>query len=141
MKVIWLFSVFFWLQLQDNGWDLLSTSEVVRTPDPLSGLESESLKFSEGVKELEGSTIQLSGYVIPLESQISYKYFILSRYPYQSCFFCGAAGPETVIEVYAKAKASELGMDKRITVRGKLVLNQKDPLHLFYMLEDAEVIP
>ena len=69
---------------------------------------------------------------------ISNSFFVLSRFPYQSCFFCGAAGPETVIEVYSES--SNIKIDKKVIVRGVFKLNESDPVQLFFMLKDAEII-
>jgi len=49
--------------------------------------------FGEGVTALEGKQIFVAGYVIPLEPGL----YFLSRNSFQSCFFCGGAGPESVI--------------------------------------------
>ncbi|MGF1532155.1 MAG: hypothetical protein ACFCUI_00500 [Bernardetiaceae bacterium] len=94
--------------------------------------------FGDNIKALDGKMVTVSGYVIPLE--IGSDYFVLSAFPFASCFFCGAAGPETVMEVYS-AKPFRVTSDARITVRGRLSLNQEDINHLMFMLHDAVLIP
>jgi len=123
---------------QPDGWDLLSTVEIIMGYDEFMGAEIEKPKFSEQLKLREGKELTLEGYIIPLQQEGDQDYFVLSRFPYQSCFFCGAAGPETVVEVYSEHKFRFT--DERVRVMGKLRLNEDNPLHLFYILEDCEVI-
>lgn len=125
--------------LQLSGWELLSTVSIVRRYDEMMGQEIDAPLFTESLLSHAGESITLSGYVIPLEVGLDHDYFVLSRFPYQSCFFCGAAGPETVVEVYPIEKLPKIMPDQRITVSGTLEINQNDPLHLFYVIKDASV--
>ena len=124
---------------QESGWDLLSTVEIVTGYDDFMGAEIEKPKFSSELKAKEGSKVTLEGFIIPLQQDTKQDYFVLSRFPYQSCFFCGAAGPETVVEVYSDRGFSFT--DERVKVEGTLRLNADNPIHLFYIIEDAEVEP
>ncbi len=127
----------FLFQPQFSGWDLLSSVEIVMGYDDFMGAEVEQPKFSEQLKLREGKELTLEGFIIPLQQNSSQDYFILSRFPYQNCFFCGGAGPETVVEVYSDRKFSYT--DERVRVTGTLRLNDNNPLNLFYILEDCEV--
>jgi hypothetical protein len=95
-------------------------------------------KFGTKVKSLNGKKVQIRGYLIPVD--ILADYYVLSAFPYSSCFFCGQAGPESVMEIQFAKQYSGLRMDKIITVRGKLRLNADDMLQLNYILEDVEII-
>lgn len=123
---------------QFSEWDLLSTVEIVMGFDDFMGAEVEQPKFSEQLKLREGTIVTLEGFIIPLEQETAQDYFVLSRFPFASCFFCGAAGPETVVEVYSKEQFKYT--DERIRVAGTLRLNDDNPLHLFYVLDDCEVL-
>lgn len=123
---------------QLSGWELLSTVSVEKGYDNFMGAEIDRPSFSEQLISKEGKSISLEGYIIPLQQDTDQDYFILSRFPYQSCFFCGAAGPETVVEVYADLAFRIT--DEKVRVKGKLRLNRDNPLHLFYILEDCEVV-
>ena len=129
-----LLTLLFSVQL--SGWELLASVEVVQGYDEFMGGEIEKPRFSSQLMAKEGKELTLEGYMIPLDETVD-EYFILSRFPYQSCFFCGAAGPETVIEIYSEHKVSYT--DERVRVTGKLKLNADNPLHLFYILEDCNV--
>ena len=54
------------------------------------------------------------------------------------CFFCGGAGPETVMEVEASEDVEYTA--EQITLQGKLVLNADDVNRLMYLLVDATLI-
>lgn len=123
---------------QVTGWELLSTVEIVKGYDEFMGAEIEKPKFSEQLKLQQGKEITLEGFIIPLQQEGDQDYFILSRFPYQSCFFCGQAGPETVVEVYSDVKFRYT--DERVRVTGTLKLNEDNPLHLFYVVEATDVI-
>lgn len=125
--------------LQLQGWELLSTVTWNRAFDEMLGQESELPIFSEQLYEMEGKKVTISGYVIPLEAGAEQQYFVLSRFPYQSCFFCGAAGPETVVEIYPTLPRDDLKPDQKITVTGKLFLNPSDPLHLSFIIKEANL--
>ncbi|MEO9872542.1 hypothetical protein [Ekhidna sp.] len=122
---------------QSSGWELLSSVEIVMGYDDFMGTEIEQPKFSEQLKLREGKELTLEGFIIPLQQESDQDYFVLSRFPYQSCFFCGAAGPETVVEVYSDREFRFT--DERVKVTGTLRLNDDNPLHLFYILEKCEV--
>jgi len=95
-------------------------------------------KFSESVKEMDGKKVQIRGFIIPVD--IVQDYYVLSANPYSSCFFCGQAGPESVIEIQMLKKYEGLRMDQVITYKGTLRLNVDDIYQLNYILEDAEII-
>jgi hypothetical protein len=95
-------------------------------------------KFSSSVKALDGKQVQIRGFIIPVD--IVQDYYVLSANPYSSCFFCGQAGPESVMEIEMIKKYEGLRMDQVITFKGKLKLNVDDIYQLNYILEDAEII-
>ncbi len=102
------------------------------------GYEMDVPVFSSEVEALEGKFVVLQGYMVPLKELRKDKFFVLSRYPFDKCYFCGAAGAETVAEISTKTNLTYT--DKMLKIKGKLKLNRKDPDHLIYILEQAEVI-
>tara|TARA_B110000305_G_scaffold14506_1_gene13581 strand:- start:430 stop:870 length:441 start_codon:yes stop_codon:yes gene_type:complete len=95
-------------------------------------------KFSKSVKEMDGKEVQIRGFIIPVD--IVQDYYVLSANPYSSCFFCGQAGPESVIEIQMVKKYEGLRMDQVITFEGTLRLNIDDIYQLNYILEEAQII-
>ncbi|HMQ00691.1 MAG TPA: hypothetical protein PKC24_12985 [Cyclobacteriaceae bacterium] len=94
--------------------------------------------FSPAAKSLEGKTITLPGYIMPFEGGMRASHFMLSATPIYACFFCGAGGPESVVEVYLNKVITYT--EKIVEIRGKLKLNDSNPEHMFYILEDAEFL-
>jgi hypothetical protein len=94
--------------------------------------------FGSNIKKYNGKEIQIRGYIIPID--IVEGYYVLSANPYSQCFFCGQAGPESVMEVQMKKEYTDLRIDQIITYKGKLRLNKDDIYQLNYILEDAEII-
>ena len=91
--------------------------------------------FGKTPKAHEGKEVTVSGYIIPLDAKL----YALSKNPYAACFFCGAAGPETVVELQLKPKAiKRYKMDQQMAFTGILRLNDSDVYHFNYILEDAE---
>ena len=95
-------------------------------------------KFTDELKDMEGQTVTLSGFYIPMS--LDANVIVISRNTYASCFFCGNAGPETVAEVEPRDKFRTFSMDEKITIRGKLKLNRDDIYRLNFIIEDGEVI-
>lgn len=121
-----------------SAWPTMARVTFVKEYDELLGLKVDKPVFSEAVRALDGETVTLRGYVIPTEGYKSHEEFVFSAYPYASCFFCGGAGPETVVEVLAKAPIAYSA--DAVTLSGKLVLNADDPNALMYRLEEAELL-
>ena len=95
-------------------------------------------KFSSSVKVLDNKEVQIRGFIIPVD--IVQDYYVLSANPYSSCFFCGQAGPESVMEIQMIKKYEGLRMDQVITFQGTLRLNTDDIYQLNYILEEAQII-
>ena len=123
---------------QDNNtWKTLSKITFKKQYDESLGFKVDVPVFSEDIKKLAGKEIKIKGYIIPVEGYKSHKEFIFSAFPYSMCFFCGGAGPETVMGVYAK-DAVKYTTDP-IILKGKLELNDSDINRLIYTLKDVEV--
>ncbi|MEP7196818.1 MAG: hypothetical protein ABI851_09870 [Saprospiraceae bacterium] len=106
--------------------------------DAILGIQVDKPLFSAEVKKLEGKTIQLKGYIIPTDGYKSHKEFIFSAFPYSSCFFCGQAGPETVVEIQS-LDAIEYSSEP-IELIGELKLNATDINRMMYQLTKVKKI-
>jgi hypothetical protein len=95
--------------------------------------------FGSKVKELEGQEVFITGYILVIDAKKGI--YILSKNPYASCFFCGNAGPESIIELQLKSPHPKFKMDQVVNMRGILRLNEDDIYHCNYILSDAEVMP
>ena len=119
-------------------WKTLKDVKIKTQYDATKKYEVDVPIFGNKVKALHGKIITVKGYLLPIEAYTKQGFFILSALPYNLCYFCGASGPETVMEVTAKRKIKY--SDKPIVLRGKLLLNAKDVDHLMYRLENAVVV-
>jgi len=93
--------------------------------------------FTPELQELSGEEILIRGYYLPysiLDSVI-----IISRYPIASCFYCGAAGVESVAMVELSENTPKFKTDQILNVRGRLSLNDSDINKLAFVLEEAAV--
>lgn len=127
------------VQAQDtNLWKTLSKITYEKKFDELLGFKVDVPVFGKDIKELEGEFVEVSGYIVPVEGYKSHTEFVFSAYPYNMCFFCGGAGPETVMEVTSKEPVKY--STERVKLRGKLLLNSDDINRLMYVLIDAELI-
>ena len=93
--------------------------------------------FGLGVRELDAQEVVLSGYILALDPDKGY--YVLSKGPFASCFFCGAGGPETIVELSLKSDKDSFYMDEFTTIKGTLKLNIDDIYRCVYILENAEV--
>lgn len=92
--------------------------------------------FSEEVLAMDGKLVEIKGYIIPIDVESGF--YVLSANPFASCFFCGNAGPESVVELqFAEKLKRTYNTDDISTFRGKLKLNWDDLEHCNYILEDV----
>lgn len=120
---------------QDKMWKVLSKITFKKEYNEMMGFKIDMPVFSNSVKAFEDKEITIRGYIIPVEGYRSHKEFIFSAYPYNLCFFCGGAGPETVMEVYADEPIPYTAQP--ITIKGTLELNGDDINRLIYALNGA----
>lgn len=92
--------------------------------------------FGPSAKALDGKKIIITGYIIPLD--LTGGNYMLSAYPYQSCFFCGGAGQESIIDLKLASSSAKFVVDQQATFIGTLRLNDKE-LEMSYILENAKV--
>jgi hypothetical protein len=121
-------------------WKTLEKVTYKKHYDETLGLYVDKPVFSSAIKKLDKKVVTIKGYIIPLEGYQDQNYFVFSKYPYNMCFFCGGAGPETVMEVETKKGKDIKYTSKMITIKGKLKLNDDNVDRLMYILEDATLV-
>ena len=90
--------------------------------------------FGDELKELDGKEVLLKGYVLPMDTEG--EQYALSAYPYSSCFFCGGANKESVVELWLQDKGDRFKLDQVVSIRGTLQLNE-DHFGLNYFIKEA----
>jgi len=126
------------MNAQADIWKTLGKITFKKQYDEMLGFKVDVPVFSDIVKKLEGEEVTIKGYIIPVEGYKGHKEFVFSAFPYNMCFFCGGAGPETVMEVYAKEEIKYTA--EPVTIKGKIGLNSGDINRLIYSLTDAELV-
>jgi hypothetical protein len=101
------------------------------------GIKYYQANFGEDLKAMEGEEVIIMGYLIPLDALG--ETYALSKNPYSACFFCGAAGPETVVELRIKAEfIQRYQTDERRAFKGRLQLYESSLEQFNYVLLDAQ---
>jgi hypothetical protein len=124
-------------QNDTNFWHILAEVGFETKKDP-QGYTVEVPRFSQHLKSYQGKKVKLKGYVIPAGEVGDVEKFMFSALPFNVCYFCGAAGPETVVEVETDEKI-KFSPDA-IWMEGILRLNDRDPDHHIYLLQQAKVV-
>ncbi|GAB3655686.1 hypothetical protein GCM10028791_27020 [Echinicola sediminis] len=93
--------------------------------------------FGPAVLKLNGKEVVIQGFLLEIDAEEDI--YILSANPFSSCFFCGGAGPESIIELKVPKNHPSFVMDEVMTFKGKLKLNATDVYQCNYILENATV--
>jgi hypothetical protein len=118
-----------------NYWNALA--DVTFVAKKVDNYEIEQPIFGSKATALQRKKISFKGYLIPLDESGNESKYMLSSLPFSSCFFCGSAGPETVIELLPKQRIKF--SEEAIVVEGVFILNDTDVDRHMYILKDAIV--
>lgn len=121
---------------QEIGWDTLKDISYDYIQNEDQNFWYGEPTFGEAVLALDGQKVVIKGYILPVD--FSGNSYFLSAFPYSSCFFCGGAGQESIMELQLKNRKKTFKMDQVVTLEGTLRLNDRE-LELNYILEDARV--
>jgi hypothetical protein len=122
----------------ESLWKTLAKITYKKEYDEFLGFKIDKPVFSPEIKALDGKEVTVKGFIIPVEGYKSHKEFIFSAFPYSMCFFCGGAGPESVMEVTASEAVTY--SDASVVLKGKLKLNSDDVNKLMYSLTEARLV-
>jgi len=120
------------------GWSQLSDVKLKWKYEKQFGQQIQVPVFGEKLRALEGKAFVVSGYYIPAE--LDKNSIILSKLPYASCFFCGGAGIDSVIEIQFAKKLRRFKLDEIVKVSGTLHLNDSDYDHMIFILTNAKEV-
>lgn len=84
-------------------------------------------EFSKELLALNGKEILVKGYVIPVDIELGM--YMVSANPFANCFFCGNAGPETVVELFPNGKFPRFSTDQVVTFKGILQVNTQGEMN------------
>lgn len=94
-------------------------------------------QFDRQILALDGKDVKLHGFMLPLDVGKAQRHFLISAAP-PSCPFCLPAGPEAIVEVFARDPVAY--SLEPIVVNGKLTIVKADPSGLLYRLNQAELL-
>ncbi len=142
--IVFITALFFtinaYAQQQGSAWKTLSMVTFKMEFDEFMAMDVQKPIYTQHVMDLSGEEITVKGYIIPLKGEKAQSHFMFSAYPYKMCFFCGNAGPETVLQAFTKDKVKVPYTSKAITIKGKLSLNHGDVNELMYTLTNVVVV-
>lgn len=121
----------------DLPWDILLDAKFKYTYDVEQDIWYNKPEFNAKLKRMEDKEVVVEGFMVPVD--VTGDVYVLSAFPYSACFFCGAAGKESVMEIRMKDGEQHFKMDQMLTFKGTLELVD-DIYGLMYLLKDAEVM-
>jgi hypothetical protein len=90
------------------------------------------------LKDIEGKKITITGYFLDLDPDG--EWFMVSKNPFATCFFCGGAGPETVIELLKfKNVKKKFKTDDIVTVTGTIKMIAENEDDVGFVIHNAIV--
>jgi hypothetical protein len=95
--------------------------------------------FGRYLRELNGRTISLTGYMQPLGEDLDAGAFLFIENPI-GCWFCEMPDITGIVLVELSAGRSKLYTRSPVKVTGKLKLNENDPENFLYTINDATVV-
>lgn len=117
------------------SWKLLGQIKYLKKPHKEYG-EVDFPIINTTLKKLEKKKIYMSGFIVPIDN----KNYALSKNVFASCFFCGKAGPETIIGLHFKGASPKLKTDQYVTIEGVLRLNDNNVEDWIYNVDDVKII-
>ena len=115
-------------------WDELGRISFTTAKNETSGYSYMKPIFSDKVEDLDGKTIRITGYMIPLDTD-GFEY-VISAYPNSACFSCGGAGKESVVELELQSYERRYEVDEIVTFEGTYELNLDEFGLCYRLLED-----
>jgi len=117
------------------NWNILGDIKYVSKKDPRYG-EISFPVVNLKLKVLQGKKITMTGFIVPIDN----KTYALSKNVFASCFFCGQAGPETIMGIVFKGETPKLKTDQYVTLEGTFRYNENDVDDWIYHIENAVII-
>ena len=93
-------------------------------------------QFPSWLDRYQNQEILIQGYLVPID--VEGNQYALSRYAFSSCFFCGNAEPNTVVELIFTERPDNFITDQFVVVKGILMFNSENPFRLFFILQQTE---
>lgn len=96
-----------------------------------------SITLSPEVKAMNGQTVTVNGFVLPLDGSDETRHFLLTKRT-PVCMYCPPGEPNEVIEVTSKQPVE--WNDDLVTMKGRFTLVNNGEKAIFFALDDAEKV-
>ncbi len=115
-------------------WKLLGVIKFVKKPHKEYG-EVNYPVVNPKLKSLNKKKIVMTGFIVPIDNEN----YALSKNVFASCFFCGKAGPETIMGLKFR-KPKKLKTDQYVTIEGIFRVNENNVDDWIYNAEDVVIV-
>jgi len=145
MKIKLFFISLFFLSVSNSAF-----SQLTLTWKDVIDVYAKEVRFSEknpakaikghgkSLKDIEGKVITITGYFLDLDPDG--EWFMVSKNPFATCFFCGGAGPETVLELLRfKNVEKKFKTDDIVEVTGTIKMIAENEEDVGFVLYNATV--
>ncbi len=116
-------------------WKLLGVIKYEKRKHPKYG-EVQFPVVDEKVKSKGSKRVFISGFIVPIDS----KTFAISKNVFAACFFCGKAGPESIVGLKFRGTTPKLKTDQYVTVEGVFRYNETDADDWIYNFDDVVIV-
>ena len=131
----WTETTFTATPIDSLNWKLLGMIKFIKKADKEYG-EVMYPQVSPLLKQKSGKKIAISGFIIPIDNTT----YALSKNVFASCFFCGQAGPETIMGIKFKGETPKLKTDQYVTLVGTYRINENDVEDWIYHIDNAVIV-
>lgn len=128
-KIALLFAVLAGMSMSLSAQTRLSWSSLEACDTPSGRIE-----FTDEIEALDNQLVRIKGFMIPLDTEG--QEYALSAYPMSECFFCGNAGPSSMMELHL-VNPKRYSLDAYKSFTGRLTLSPASQ-GLVFTLEEAE---
>ena len=144
MRIKSVFFILFFISLTNNAFGQIKITwkDVVeiyakefrlKEKNPTSVLNTKTMSL----KDVENKKVKIRGYFLDVDP--NGKWYVLSKNPFATCFFCGKSGPETILELIDYKNLKKYKSDDLVEVTGffNIVYDPED--RMSFVLEKASI--
>ena len=122
------------LAQQELDWDTLADLDFVVNDGVWS------VEFGKTVQSLEGKSVKILGFMMPLEGSLEQKHFILSMLPLDGCQFCAPGTQAQFLEVKVEEGKGIRYTYDPIEIAGTFELIPDAPMGVYFLVKEAKLV-
>ncbi|MBQ0116517.1 MAG: hypothetical protein KBS98_01230 [Flavobacterium sp.] len=126
---------FYQTPVEELTWNLLGEIKFIKNPDKVYG-EVMTPVINTKLKAKKGKKVRMTGFIVPIDT----KTYALSKNVFASCFFCGQAGPETIMGIKFSGGTPKLKTDQYVTLEGTFRYNDSNVEDWIYHIDNAVIV-